>query len=109
MVCAGHGVELGGESPLRAELRRFVSLGKGVHREVGSEGSRWQNKAVTDRNRIKGKNGLGNLASDRYPELNERHIPVDSAWPCEGPTSYPGRSYMLPRRAKGLVTDFDGM
>lgn len=38
-MCAGHGVELGGESPLRAELRRFVSLGKGVHREVGSEGS----------------------------------------------------------------------
>jgi transposase len=38
-VCAGHGAKLGGESPLRAELRRFVSLGKGVHREVESEGS----------------------------------------------------------------------
>ena len=36
---ARHGVKLGGASPLRAELRRFVSLGKGVHREVESEGS----------------------------------------------------------------------
>jgi hypothetical protein len=39
LMCAGHGAKLGGESPLRAELRRFVSLGKGVHREVESEGS----------------------------------------------------------------------
>jgi K+-transporting ATPase ATPase A chain len=38
-MCAGHGAKLGGASPLRAELRRFVSLGKGVHREVESEGS----------------------------------------------------------------------
>jgi hypothetical protein len=38
-TCAGHGAKLGGESPLRAELRRFVSLGKGVHREMESEGS----------------------------------------------------------------------
>jgi len=33
-MCAGHGAKLGGESPLRSDLRRFVSLGKGVHREV---------------------------------------------------------------------------
>lgn len=64
---------------------------------------------MTDRNRIEGKNGLGNLASDRYPELNERHIHVDSAWPCEGSMSYPGRSYMVPLRARCLVTDIDGM
>jgi Ser/Thr protein kinase RdoA (MazF antagonist) len=38
-MCAGHDVKLGGASPLRAELRRSVSLGKGVHREVESEGS----------------------------------------------------------------------
>ena len=38
-VCAGHDVKLGGASPLRAELRRSVSLDKGVHREVESEGS----------------------------------------------------------------------
>ncbi len=37
--CARHGAKLGGESPLQAELRRSVSLGKGVHREVESEGS----------------------------------------------------------------------
>jgi len=29
-----------------------TSLGKGVHREVGSEGSRWPNKAMTYRNWI---------------------------------------------------------
>ena len=46
-MCAGHGVELGGESPLWAELNRSISLGKGVYREVESEGSRWQSKAVT--------------------------------------------------------------
>ena len=39
ILCARHGVELGGASPLRAELRRFASLGKGVHREVEFEGS----------------------------------------------------------------------
>jgi hypothetical protein len=53
-LCAGHGAKLGGESPLQAELRRSVSLSKGVHREVESEGSRRQSKAVTNRNRIQG-------------------------------------------------------
>jgi len=38
-TCARHGAKLGGESPLQAELRRSVSLGKGAHREMGSEGS----------------------------------------------------------------------
>jgi len=51
-MCAGHDVKLGGASPLRAELRRSVSLGKGVHREVESEGSWWQSMVSTDRNRI---------------------------------------------------------
>lgn len=39
-TCAGHGANLGGESPLWAESNRSISLGKGVHREVESEGSR---------------------------------------------------------------------
>ena len=38
-MCAGHGADLSGESPLWAELNRSTSLGKGVHREVESEGS----------------------------------------------------------------------
>ena len=107
-MCAGHGAELGGESPLRAELRRFVSLGKGFHREVGS-GKLMAKQGCDGQKPNIGNNGLGNLAFDRYPELNERHVNVDSAWPCEGSTSYPGRSYMLPLRARGLVTGIDGM
>ncbi len=51
-MCARHGAKLGGESPLQAQLRGSVSLGKGAYREMGSEGSRWQSKAVTHRNRI---------------------------------------------------------
>jgi len=39
-VCdAGHGVKLGGESPLRAVLKRFVSLGKGTFARMCHEGS----------------------------------------------------------------------
>ena len=37
---AGHGAKVGGESPLWAKSNRSTSLGKGVHREVESEGSR---------------------------------------------------------------------
>jgi hypothetical protein len=37
---ARHGAVLGGESPLHAVEVGSASLGKGVHREVESEGSR---------------------------------------------------------------------
>ena len=50
-----HGSVLEGESPLRAVRIGTASLGKGVHREVESEGSRWQNRVVTNRNRIQGR------------------------------------------------------
>jgi len=46
--CARHGAQLSGESPQWAESNWSTSLGKGVHREVGSEGSRWQSKVVTN-------------------------------------------------------------
>ncbi len=39
-MCARHGAVLGGESPLSAVEIGRTSLGKGVHREVESEGSR---------------------------------------------------------------------
>ena len=39
-LCAEHGVDLGGESPLHAVETGSASLGKGVYREVESEGSR---------------------------------------------------------------------
>ena len=45
MSCARHGAKLGGESPLWADSNRSISLGKGVHREMESEGSRWQSMA----------------------------------------------------------------
>ena len=38
-LCARHVMHLGGESSLRAVVTGTASLGKGVHREVGSEGS----------------------------------------------------------------------
>ncbi len=38
-TCAEHGANLGGESPLPAEEVGRASLGKGVHREMKSEGS----------------------------------------------------------------------
>jgi hypothetical protein len=39
-VCAKHGAILGGERPLHAVEIGSASLGKGVHREVESKGSR---------------------------------------------------------------------
>ena len=39
-VCARHVLSVGGESPLRAAMSGTASPGKGVHREVESEGSR---------------------------------------------------------------------
>ena len=47
---------------------RTVSLCKGVHREVKSEGSKWQNLVVTNRNLIVGLYNLGNLAIDRIAQ-----------------------------------------
>ncbi len=51
-LCARHGAELGGESPLRAVMIGTVSQGQGRRREAGSEGSRRQNPDLTNRNRI---------------------------------------------------------
>ena len=39
-LCAEHGAILGGENPLHAVEVGSASLGKGVHREMESEGSR---------------------------------------------------------------------
>ena len=45
---------LGGESPLPARRGERLADGKGVHREVESEGSCRQNTGLTNRNRIRG-------------------------------------------------------
>ena len=47
--CDRYVVKLEGESPLRAQVRRTVREGKGVHREVESEESRIQNAGLTNR------------------------------------------------------------
>jgi hypothetical protein len=47
--CDRYVVKLEGESPLRALVRRTVSEGKGVHREMESEESRIQNAGLTNR------------------------------------------------------------
>lgn len=38
-LCAGHGIQLGGESPLWGSNLQPLVEDKGVHREVESEGS----------------------------------------------------------------------
>jgi len=40
ILCAGHGEDLGGESPLRAVEIGTASLGQGAESDLGSEGSR---------------------------------------------------------------------
>ena len=57
LLCARHGVKLGGESPLRTAMVGTVSRRQGRHREVGSEGSPRQNLDPTNRNRIQGRRG----------------------------------------------------
>jgi hypothetical protein len=48
-LCDRYVVELRGESPPRAQVRRTVREGKGVHREMESEESRIQNVGLTNR------------------------------------------------------------
>jgi hypothetical protein len=51
--CDRYVVELRGESPPRAQVRRTVRESKGVHREVESEESCIQNADLTNRKCIK--------------------------------------------------------
>lgn len=61
-MCARHAHKLGGVSPLQALQCELLAKGKGVHREVESEGSRMllrkidsgQSSEPTNRNLIKG-------------------------------------------------------
>ena len=73
-----------------------VSLCKGVHREMESEGSKRQNIALTNRNLIVGIINLGNLAIDRTAQsLEQKCDYVNQAELWERVTSYLGRSYRL--------------
>ena len=51
--CAWHGRNLTGESPERRGSTKRIAKGKGVHREVESEGSPRQTVGPTNRNRIR--------------------------------------------------------
>ena len=51
-LCAQHGLNLGGESPLQALQWELLAETKGVHREVESERRSRQNLGPTNRKRI---------------------------------------------------------
>ncbi|TOA23859.1 hypothetical protein CGK31_08645 [Vibrio parahaemolyticus] len=68
-----------------------VSLCKSVHREVESEGSKWQNIALTNRNLVVGIVNLGNLARDRIARsLEQKCDYVNQAELWERVASYLG-------------------
>jgi hypothetical protein len=56
--------DLRGASPLQAVMVGTASTRQGRHREMGSEGSLRQTMDSTNRNRIQGRPGVGNPASD---------------------------------------------
>ena len=68
--CARHAHKLGGVSPLQALQCELLAKGKGVHREVESEGSRMsakknaggQTPEPTNRNHIEGCTGTDECA-----------------------------------------------
>ncbi|AXY00943.1 hypothetical protein D1115_06575 [Vibrio alfacsensis] len=64
-----------------------------------SEGSKWQNIALTNRNLIVGIINLGNLATDRIAQsLEQKCGYVNQAELWERVISYLGRSYQLSAR-----------
>lgn len=56
-MCAKHGANLRGESPLRALMVGIASQEQGRRREAGFEGSWRQKSDSTNRNRIRGQGG----------------------------------------------------
>ena len=56
-MCAKHGANLRGESPLRALMVGIASQEQGRRREAGFEGSWRQKSDSTNRNRIRGRGG----------------------------------------------------
>ncbi len=102
LLCARHAVHFGGESPLRAVMTGTASLSKGVHREVESEGSLWQNLDSTNRNGIEGRRsgvtrqwtGRPNSYSDRCAGKSggdrgkDARLTLGGLWGClEDPTT----------------------
>jgi hypothetical protein len=65
-LCARQGAQLGDESSLWARQGEPLARGKGVYREIGSEGSPRQNAGLTNRNYIEACK-LGKRAIDLKP------------------------------------------
>ncbi|MDD2233638.1 MAG: hypothetical protein PHZ11_10085 [Desulfitobacteriaceae bacterium] len=78
---------------MRADSAKHIAKGKGVHREVESEGSRRQTSGLTNRNHIR-QCKLGKVAKQtealNYPETYD--VNVADRWK-ERLRSYPGRSH----------------
>jgi len=78
---------------VRVDSAKHIAKGKGVHREVESEGSRRQTSGLTNRNHIR-RCKLGKVAiqteAQNYPEGYS--VNVADRWK-ERLRSYPGRSH----------------
>ncbi len=78
---------------MRVDSAKHIAKGKGVHREVESEGSRRQTSGLTNRNHIRQRK-LGKVAIQtealNYPEAYG--VDVADRWK-ERLRSYPGRSH----------------
>ena len=83
----------GCKSRVRVDSAKHIAKGKGVHREVESEGSRRQTSGLTNRNYIRHRK-LGKVARQTealyYPEVYD--VDVADRWK-ERLRSYPGRSH----------------
>ena len=58
---------------------KHIAKGKGVHREVESEGSRRQKSGLTDRNRIKGLCIWVRLQAKLKPDSHSEYMWVNAA------------------------------
>ena len=87
--CARHGNKLEGESPLLARRGEQLAEGKGVHREVESEGSWRQNAALMNKKRIRRTWRISRPMTTKSNTLTET-TGVD-------PTGISGKVYCLTR------------
>ena len=83
LMCARHGQVLTGESPeCRSISAKHIAKGKGVPREVESEGSRRQTSGLTDRNHIR-HDRMGKAASKAEARKLIRN-PMVCMWQIDG-------------------------
>ena len=93
LVCPAWVQSNGCKSRTRPDSGKCIAQGKGVHREVESEGSRRQTSGLTNRNHIRQQLRVRlqiKPKPNNYPELIA--VNVADGW-GERLRSYPGRSY----------------